>query len=78
MAILLFLVGLVGMGGTLIFGVMLGFEALSAAKFRADGRESWQLMKGEAKRSTKGTLKLFLISLALMAAGLLIGAAVSH
>lgn len=39
---------------------MLVFEGLSAAKYRADGGQTWAIMKGEYKRSTKGTLRLLL------------------
>jgi len=78
MSVLLwFALAFLGMAGVLIFGIMLVFEGLSAAKYRADGAQSWALMKGECKRSTKGTLKLFLISLALMLAGLCLSAVCS-
>jgi len=70
--ILWFLLSLVGGLGCLIFGIMLVFEGLSAAKYRADGREVYGMMKAEVKRSTKGALKLFLISLAVFIGSLLL------
>ena len=75
--LLLIAIGALGGLGYLFFGGSLLLELLSAAQVRAEGRQSWDLMKGECKRSAKGTLKLFLICLAVTIGSILLASAIS-
>ena len=77
MYFLLLGLGVLGGLGCLFFGGSLLLDLLSAAQFRAEGRQSWDLMKSECKRSTKGTLKLFLICLAVTIGSILLASAIS-
>jgi len=62
------LVAIVGGVGCVVFGVSLGFDALSGARFK----KAMGSVPGLVQRSTKGMLRLFLISLALLIVGLLL------
>jgi hypothetical protein len=62
------LLAIVGVIGCVVFGVSFGFDALSGAHFK----KAMGTVPGLVQRSRKGMLKMFLLSLAVLAAGVLL------